>query len=107
MMTHSSRSVRLQTIYLWRAWQSEPGQDGAAYRATLTNTAPASLDPIEAMPGLLYQESLYGEWHLLGTCTGFLREDATGERVIENRSGDQWTAESIIQGGRYRAMRGD
>lgn len=106
MMTHNSRSAKLQTIYLWRAWQSEPGMDGAAYRATLDKMAPALLDPIEAMPGLLHQESLYGEWHLLGTCTGFLVVDGTGETVIENRSGDQWTAESIIRGGRFRATRG-
>lgn len=105
-MTHNNRSQKLQTIYLWRAWQSEPGQHGAAYRATLDHTVPTPIDPIQAMPGLLHQESLYGDWHPLGTCTGFLREDGAGETVIENRSGDQWTIESIVHGGRFRATRG-
>lgn len=102
MMTHASRGAKLQTIYLWRAWQSEPGQDGARYRATLDNAAPTQIEPIEAMPGLLYQESLYGEWHLLGTCTGFLGEDTMGEAFVENRDGRKWSIESIILGARYR-----
>lgn len=58
MMTHSNRSAKLQTIYLWRAWQSQPGQDGAAYRATLSATAPIGLEPIQALPGLVYDETV-------------------------------------------------
>jgi hypothetical protein len=111
MANHSSRGAKLQTIYLWRAWQSEPGMDGAAYMATLDPTPPATLPSVAAMPGLIYAESRHGDWHLVGTCTGFLVElvlpgyDGPGERVVENRSGDQRSIESIVLGGRYRAPR--
>lgn len=103
MMTHNSRSAKLQTIYLWRAWQSEPGMEGAACRATLTNERPSHPAPVQAYPGLVYQESLYDDWHLIGTCTGFLIEGTLpGETLIENRNGAQWDVEQIIAGGRYR-----
>jgi hypothetical protein len=108
MVNHSSRGRKLQTIYLWRALQSEPGMDDAFYTATLDNIPPAPLEPIRAIPGLVHAESLYGDWHLVGTCNGLLVEltlpgyDGPGEIVVENRSGDHWDIESIIRGGRYR-----
>ena len=111
MTTHSNRSAKLQTIYLWRAWQSEPGMNGAAYTASLTDTPPRRPQPAQAYPGLVYQESLYDDWELVGTCTGHLVELALpgyadlGEMTVENRSGQQWDVESIIRGGRYRKVR--
>lgn len=95
---------RLQTIYLWRAWQSEPGCDGARYTGTLDRTRPSPVQPSGSIPGLVDDESMYGDWNLVGATTGFLVEDSTGELVVENRSGARWDIETIVHTKHYRKM---
>jgi hypothetical protein len=56
--------------YIWRAEQTEPGMSGMRYAVTLTPEAPAAVEAVQAQPGLIYGESLYGGWELLGTARG-------------------------------------
>lgn len=103
MTNHPQRSAKLNTVYLWRAWQSEPGMSGAAYAATYTQEAPAPLSPGVAYPGLVYQETLYDDWKLVGTTKGLLVENTYGDVCVENRSGIQRAVESIVRFERFKA----
>lgn len=69
--------------YIWRAEQTEPGKTGVRYAATATQQAPAAIPAVEASAGLVYDESLYSDWQLLGTAQGRCYSDAYGESVVE------------------------
>lgn len=58
--------------YIWAAEQTEPGMNGVQYVATNTDTAPSALQavPVAGAEGLVHQESLYGDWKLIGTAKG-------------------------------------
>ena len=58
--------------YIWVAEQTEPGMHGVQYAATNTAAAPRALQavPVTGAQGLVHQESLYGDWQLLGTAKG-------------------------------------
>ena len=58
------------TVYLWKADQTEPGKTGTTYATTQRNAPPAPIEPTPAADGLVYDESLYGEWELLGKVNG-------------------------------------
>lgn len=106
MVTHPNRKAGLPTVYLWRATQSEPGCDVVIYAGTLTDTPPVHPEPVKAYPGLIYEESLFDTWELMGTTTGRLVEGVLpGEMLVENRNGSLWEIEQIIAGGHYRASR--
>lgn len=58
--------------YIWAAEQTEPGMSGVQYAATNTPAAPSGLQavPVAGAEGLVHQESLYGDWKLIGTAKG-------------------------------------
>lgn len=56
--------------YIWRAEQTEPGMTGERYAATATEQAPCAIAPVQAHPGLVYAESRYSEWKMIGTANG-------------------------------------
>lgn len=56
--------------YIWAADQTEPGLSGVIYAATNTPTAPAATKAVAAAEGLVYGESLYSGWRMVGTAKG-------------------------------------
>lgn len=56
--------------YIWAAEQTEPGMSRIVYAATSTPEAPEAIAPTQAHEGLVYAESLYGDWKLIGTAKG-------------------------------------
>ncbi|GKS93227.1 hypothetical protein [Acidovorax sp. SUPP2825] len=58
------------TSYIWAAEQTEPGANGVRYLATPTSIPPAAIKSVQAHPGLVYAESVYGDWELIGTAKG-------------------------------------
>lgn len=83
-------------IYIWYATQSEPGMHGVRYAATPTSEAPAGPDPVRHHSGLIYQESLYDDWRLLGTAQGQIVEMRDGETGIEDAAGRCWPIEDFV-----------
>lgn len=55
------------TVYLWKADQSEPGCNDSIFDFTRNrDTPPAEPEAQHAENGLVYQESLYDDWQLVG-----------------------------------------
>lgn len=69
--------------YLWIAQQSEPGANGKRYAATVTQDSPEAIESVLARPGLVYAESVYDDWELLGTVKGTPFQNSFGDSIIE------------------------
>lgn len=108
MPNYLDRARNPVTGYLWRAFRSEPGQHGSAWRITVDNKAPESIAPSYAAPGLIYDSSLFGDWHLLGEIDHPLeRYSELGQSFVGVIvDGELLSAEEIATRHRYRTRRG-
>lgn len=83
--------------YLWVSEQTEPGMSGATYAATLDRAPPARRAPVKhndqltgETSGLVYEESLYSDWRLLGEVKGKPAYDRYGIQCVIRPNGI-WT----------------
>jgi hypothetical protein len=67
--------------YIWMAEQTEPGLHGKRYAATTNNTAPEPIGSVLAGERLVYGESMYSEWELIGPAKGDFYENDHGTFV--------------------------
>lgn len=67
-----------KTCNIWAAEQTEAGLSGVAYAATNSAEAPAAIRPKAAAEGLVYAESLYSDWRLIGTAKGSAYRNSYG-----------------------------
>lgn len=82
------------TVSIWAAHQSEPGMSGKRYAATVGNHSPANIKPLPHQDqlsgnetGLVYDDTLYGDWQLIGIVDGELFISAYGEQMITIKAG--------------------
>lgn len=82
-------------VYIWAANQSEPGMHGKRYTANTSNSPPASIEPLTHQDplsgdetGLIYDDTLYSDWQLLGTVGGELFINSYGEPMVAITTGE-------------------
>ncbi len=91
--------------YIWTAEQTEPGMNKRRYAATATATPPADIEPAIAGDRLVYGESLYGPWMLLGTAKGACYETVMGSVIELDTPANQrrpMDVEDVVMLGAYR-----
>lgn len=83
------------TVYIWVAHQSEPGMHGKRYTATAYNKPPTCIKPLSHQDqrsgdetGLIYDDTLYSDWHLLGTVLGDLFTNSYGDQMVAVKAGE-------------------
>jgi len=95
--------------YIWAAQKSEPGQHGKRYAATSTSTPPEPIQPVKVphARNLVYQESMYGNWELLGTAKGECYENDYGYFVVletPENTGRQIDVSDLVRLGWYTTV---